>query len=182
MSTWNRSYLEAIGLPVWVSRQAAVSITVSEKIEVKAEADVEPKTEAQEKVKEKVQTKAEVQTTAASNLGFISVAVNPQAKAYILITLEQDLKQAQSNFQLLKQAWKQWQNTELPLALVQLVEQGDSTLKSEPINELKDKQLLLSSNQTVNLPHLTVESAPALNWQSASDKKAWWQLLQTFSE
>lgn len=186
MSTWNRSYLEAIGVPVWVSRQAPMADTISnsvsnpvsnsasEKINLAPEADAELKTETQ--------AEAEAQTQAASTFGFISVAANPQAKAYVLISPEQDLKQAQTNFQLLKQAWKQWQSTEFPLALGQLVEQTDSTASSESIDTLNDKQILVSAAKSFNLQGMTAEPVPSLDWQSADDKKAWWQLLQTFVE
>lgn len=162
MTVWNRSYLEAMSVPVWVSRQDAVANVATEQEEAEV---AEPQV-------------AETPVEQATTFGFVSVAGNVQAKTYILVTAEQDLQQAKSNFQLLAQAWKQWQETDLPLALLQLVENDNSTAKAEPINNLQDKQLLLSSNQTVELPHLNVKQVPTLNWQSASDKKAWWQLIQ----
>ncbi|WP_417446820.1 hypothetical protein [Kangiella sp.] len=162
MTVWNRSYLEAMSVPVWVSRQETVATEQEESaVTAKPESQV-----------------AETPIEQATTFGFVSVAGDVQAKTCILVTAEQDLQQAKNNFQLLVQAWKQWQETDLPLALLQLVEDDHSTAKAEPINDLKDKQLLLSSTQTVELPHLNVRQVPTLNWQSASDKKAWWQLIQ----
>ena len=162
MTVWNRSYLEAMSVPVWVSRQETVATEQEESaVTAKPESQV-----------------AETPAEQATTFGFVSVAGNVQAKTCILVTAEQDLQQAKNNFQLLVQAWKQWQETDLPLALLQLVEDDNSTVKAEPINDLKDKQLLFSSTQTVELPHLNVRQVPTLNWQSASDKKAWWQLIQ----
>ncbi|ACV26221.1 hypothetical protein [Kangiella koreensis] len=160
MSSWNRSYLEAMSVPVWVSRQEAIANIVTEPAEAE------------------VATKADGQLEQETTLGFVSVVGDMQAKICILVTADQDLQQAKSNFLLLAQAWKQWQDTDLPLTLLQLVEQDHSTENAEPINDLKEKQLLLASSQSLELPHLTVKPAPTLNWQSASDKKAWWQLIQ----
>lgn len=165
MTVWNRSYLEAMSVPVWVSRQEAVANVATEQEKAEGTAKPEPQV-------------AETPVEQTTTFGFVSVAGNAQAKTCILVTAEQDLQQAKNNFQLLAQAWKQWQETELPLALMQLVEHDNSTAKAEPINNLKDKQLLLSSTQTVELSHLNVKQVPTLNWQSASDKKAWWQLIQ----
>lgn len=154
MSTWNRSYLEAMGVPVWGSRQAAVVDTVTEKAGV--ETQVEPK----------------------ATFGYVSVVSNPQPKAYLLVTPEQDLQQVKSNFQSLSQAWKSWQSTELPLALLQLVELDDSAVKAESIDSLKDHPLLIATNQPNQFSDLNYEQVPGLDWQSASDKKTWWHLLQ----
>lgn len=168
MTAWNRSYLEAMSIPVWVSRQEVAAKVATQQVETEVATKPEPQVAG-----------ASVEQT--TTFGFVSVAGDVQAKICILITAEQDLQQAKSNFQLLTQAWKQWQNTDFPLALLQLVEQQDSTTKAEPIEELKGKQLLLSSNQTIDLAPFTVKAVPSLNWQSANDKKAWWQLLQSLA-
>lgn len=160
MSSWNRSYLEAMNVPVWVSRLEVVTNIATESVEAE------------------VSTKADAQLVQETALSFVSVAGNLNSVTCILVTEDQDLQQAKSNFLLMAQAWKQWQDTDLPLALLQLVEQEHSTENAEQINELKDKQLLLASNQSLDIPHLIVKPAPTLNWQSASDKKAWWQLIQ----
>ena len=164
MTVWNRSYLEAMSIPVWVSRQEAVARVATAQVE----AEVEPNV-------------AESPAEQAATFGFVSVAGDVQAKICILITDEQDLQQAKSNFQLLTQAWKQWQGTDLPVALLQLVEQDETSANTVSIDNLKEKQLLLSSNQTIELPALPVKQVVSLNWQSASDKKAWWQFLQTLA-
>lgn len=168
MTAWNRSYLEAMNIPVWVSRQEVAGKVATEQIE----AEVAAKPESQV---------AEASVVQETIFGFVSVAGDEQAKICILITAEQDLQQAKSNFQLLTQAWKQWQDTDFPLALSQLVKLEHSTIEAEPVKELEGKQLLLSSNQTIDLGPLTVKAVPSLNWQSANDKKAWWQLLQTLA-
>ncbi|MCW8856592.1 MAG: hypothetical protein OQJ95_04460 [Kangiella sp.] len=162
MSTWNRSYLEAIGLPVWVSRQVPVADIICEQVDAEA--------------KEKAQAEQ------TSLLSFISVEVSTQAEVYILITSEQNLKQAQSNFQSLKQAWKQWQATEFRLALAQLVEQANATAEAESIDNLTGKKVLLSTTGSIKLADLSVEKAPSLDWQCTDDKKSWWQLLQRLAE
>lgn len=154
MSTLNRSYLEAMGVPVWVSRQATVADTVTEKAGV--ETQVEPK----------------------SAFGYISVVGSSQPKAYLLVTPEQDLQQAKSNFQSLSHAWQSWQGTELPLTLLQLVELDNSAVKAESIDSLKGHSLLIATNQPSQFSDLNHEQLPSLDWQSASDKKAWWHLLQ----
>lgn len=154
MSIRNRSYLEAMGVPVWVSKQATIVETVTEKAGV------------------------ETQIEREAAFGYISVVSNPQPKAYLLVTPEQDLQQAKSNFQSLSHAWKSWQSTELPLALLQLVELDNSAVKAESIDSLKDHPLLLATNQPSQFSDLNHEQLPSLDWQSASDKKAWWYLLQ----
>lgn len=171
MSTWNRSYLEAIGLPVWVSRQAAVADhdTAAEDLSVSS----------QEEVK------------SSATLWFAPIAGSQHAKVCILVTAEQDIKQVQANFQSLAAAWAQWIGTEFPLMLVQLSEQAgsentgsehsDSEKKLQPLDKLTGKKFFLASNESVLLAEVSAEKVASLNWQSASDKKAWWHLLQTFA-
>ncbi len=168
MTAWNRSYLEAMSIPVWVSRQEVAARVATE--QVKAEVAVKPEPQV-----------AETSVEQVASFGFVSVAGDVQAKTCIIVTAEQDLQQVKSNFQLLTQAWKQWQDTDFPLALLQLVEQDGAVANAESIVNLKDKQLLLSSNQTIDLAPLRVKAVPTLNWQSTNDKKAWWQLLQSLA-
>lgn len=168
MTAWNRSYLEAINIPVWVSRQDVAAKFATKQVETEVATKPEPQV-----------VEAPVEQTTA--FGFVYVAGDVQAKTCIIVTAEQDLQQVKSNFRLLTQAWKQWQNTDFPLALLQLVEQQHSTTTTEPITELKGKQLLLSSYQTIDLAPFKVKAVPSLNWQSANDKKAWWQLLQSLA-
>lgn len=167
MTVWNRSYLEAIGLPVWVSRQGPVADSMSS---VK-DADTESKSESS--------AEATVDGGNVASFGFVRLSGSSQAKAYLLVTAKEDWEQLQNNFKVLQQAWKQWQDKELPLALVKLVEQSDSITDSESVQSLKGKRVLLSTDQPAELANLTTEHVPSLNWQSANDKKGWWQLLQS---
>lgn len=167
MTVWNRSYLEAIGLPVWVSRQGAVVDTTSSVHDVHTE------------TKSELSAEASVDIRHETNVGFVLLSGNTQAKAFLLATANEDLEQLQKNFKVLQQVWTQWQDTELPLALVKLVEQSDSITDFESVKSLKGKRVLLSTNQPAELASLTIEHVPSLNWQSADDKKGWWQLLQS---
>lgn len=165
MTAWNRSYLEAIGLPVWVSRQAAVAESDSSVNKTQAES------------KNAIQSEAKSDTS----ISFAILSGNPQSKTCLLVTADQDLNLVQKNFKVLEQVWMQWQGTELPLSLAQLVEQGDSEAGFQPVQSLKDKRLLLSSSQPLQLTDFSVEHTPSLNWQSPNDKKDWWRLLQSLA-
>lgn len=125
-------------------------------------------------------TEVTVDSGHAASVGFVRLSSSSQAKAYLLVTAKEDSEQLQNNFKVLQQAWKQWQDTELPLALVKLVEQSDSMTDFESIQSLKGKRVLLSTDQPAELANLTSEHIPSLNWQSANDKKGWWKLLQSF--
>lgn len=167
MTVWNRSYLEAIGLPVWVSRQ--VDDSVSSVSDGSTEEAV------------KVRPQAQAQPQPETRMDYVHVSGNPQSKVYLLVTADQDLQKLQDNFKALEQAWKQWQGSDLPLALVTLVEQSDATTGSESVQSLEGKRVLLSTNQSFELASLSVEQAPDLNWQSPKEKKGWWQLLQSLA-
>ena len=124
-------------------------------------------------------TEVAVDSGNVASVGFVRLSGSSQAKAYLLVTAKQDSEQLQNNFKVLQQAWKQWQDTELPLALVKLVEQSDSMTDFESIQSLKGKRVLLSKDQPAELANLTTEHVPSLNWQSANDKRGWWKLLQS---
>lgn len=164
MTVWNRSYLEAIGLPVWVSRQAAVAEADSSVNETHADSKSATQSEAKPDI----------------GIGFVTISGNSQSKTCLLVTAEQDLNLIEKNFKVLEQVWLQWQGTELPLALAKLVELRDAEADFKPVQSLKNKRLLLSTDQPAELANLTTEHVPSLNWQSADDKKGWWQLLQSF--
>ena len=167
-SAWNYNYLEAIGLPVWVTRDAPVAKEHTEKSQVSKDETLST-------------TEPSVDTDVS-----ISIIMGSETAQYLwLVSPTQDLQRVKDNFMSLDSAWKQWQGTDLPVALVvQSNEQDQESVGSNQSclskSQLSERTLLFSQDSDLN--HHNVMQAPNLDWQTAEDKKACWQLLQSIAQ
>ncbi|AOE49407.1 hypothetical protein [Kangiella sediminilitoris] len=156
MSHWNKAYLDALEVPVWVPLHDHTS------------------TKDDNPTSEKSEDTAKVEAEVAYK--FKRLHGEESARIAFLIPKEMDLKTALITFQQLQFAWKAWLEQPLSAALFQEVEANENDSSGLLDIESFGGQVIDCSQgeQELDLPTL---AGPAFNFKEA-DKKAWWQLLQ----
>lgn len=158
MNQWNKAYLDALEIPVWVP--------LNDQTEEKSAAAVEAESSAQ------TETPAEAESTTSveqfqllygeKNAPFVFVVSDELSRDAVLKTLQQ-----------LQFAWQAWLDQPLFAALVQFVKAD--TAESFELETMGGQIIdCRSSEQPLEPPCI---SGPTFDL-NAADKKAWWALLQ----
>lgn len=156
MSQWNKAYLEALEVPVWVPL---------------SDPDVEKE---QEPVSESVQQTEVSQDS--EHFRFKLLHGDSKAKFAFVISADDELKAALGTFQQIQFAWQAWLDEPLSAALFQAVASSESG-DDELIDIESFKGQLIDCRQSDEALEQASLSAPVLNFKHV-DRKAWWQLLQ----
>ncbi|WP_223668421.1 hypothetical protein [Kangiella shandongensis] len=155
MSQWNKAYLDALEVPVWVPLNAHETAKEQE-----ASSGPAPEPEAS-------------QTREPLKLKLLQG--DNRAKFAFVISEDEDLKTALLTFQQIQFAWQAWLDKPLPAALLQTVSLSDSDDNLIGIEDFHGQ--LIDCRQSANALERAALSAPTFDFKQA-DKKAWWQLLQ----
>ncbi len=128
----NQAYLDAIGVPVWVPREFAVT-------------------------EKETTDNLEHELAEATQELFVKALVNhPDAKFAILVAADEERAALQKAWKQLKFAWKQWHHQELPANLYQM-----DTASNYPLTTLRESNLLLVDTCKVSNDEMTLD-APKL--------------------
>ena len=160
MTDWNRAYLDAMGVPIWTPR------------DLHSDGVVEDLPQPSDSSKEFISS----QTQASPVVIQVTSVIGNNAASHLLVISDKlNLQQASKDFQQLQNAWLQWTGTQLPMALVQVSEQGQSLQEFKQAVVVADSELLAMVSQSESVEHL---QSPALSLAEPQSKKAWWQFFQ----
>ena len=170
MSQWNRAYLDAIGVPVWVPRQLPRHLTETSSSHA---TQVEEASVAYEIKHNPTEECAVIEKVVEQNKHYISRVIDQEKASYSLIVGEScDTELAKQAYQQLQYAWRAWQESEFPMSLYQLSAEGVGIGASPGT-------LVLAG---LNLMETNAIKAPELTLDNPSNKRKWWQLLQQLAE
>ena len=174
MSHWNRDYLDALEVPVWVPlNDQAVENT---------DQNVEP-SESRSRVNPASDdaVKAEAEQAVAPNIGvtpntegnFIRFLQGEASADFVfVIPKSADPASCKASIRQLELAWKAWLDQPFTAAIAQLSEQSEH---AQSVESCRGKIILCGSELT-SFEHPSIQ-APSLD-ALQSQKKEWWSLLQ----
>lgn len=168
MSHWNRAYLDALEVPVWVP--------LDDQVEENADAKIEPsKPNSLENSASIDATALEVEQVVtphleADYLRFLEG--EPSADFVFLIPKNADPVSSRASFRQLELAWKAWLDQPFTAAIAQLSEQSEQA----QLVESCPGTIILCGAELAAVEHPSVQ-APSLD-SLQNQKKEWWGLLQ----
>lgn len=187
MSRWNKAYLDALEVPVWVPLRSSADDVIVDEGTVKDDAsslEKVPETTTRNPVTASTVANAEPQTTSQ----YISLHGDKHAKFAFVIDANMDLKSALSTFKQLQFAWQAWLDESLSAVLIQQVTSNSDEKASELFDVdnfsghfidccgMTDSADGTSQSEKSVLERPSI-AAPMFDFRQA-DKKAWWTLLQ----
>jgi len=171
MTNWNRAYLDALEVPVWVPLSVhKKDKAVQTKVEPGADAAVlSPEaTESSASESSVTESKSEVNNEVVA-LAFVQG--DQQADFIFVVSKDADKSQAQATLKKLELAWRLWLEQPFSAAIAQVSEPSDSTTS---IEECRGKVIACDLSDSLEHPSIP---APHLDF-FLSNKKDWWSLLQ----
>ncbi|GAA4357022.1 hypothetical protein [Kangiella marina] len=159
MSHWNRAYLDALEVPVWVplNDQAEEKASQVENEDVHAAAGDEPS-----------DSEAVIQNDAVT-ISFIQG--DSQADFIFVVATGADKSKAQAALKQMEFAWRLWLEQPFSAALAELSPSSELTT---PIEQCKGKVIACGLGESLDHPSIP---APDLDF-SVANKRDWWSLLQ----
>lgn len=166
MTHWNRAYLDALEVPVWVP----LSVQEEEKV---AQPKVEPGADAAALSPEVAESNATESNSEVNNevVALAFIQGDKQADLLFVVSKDADKSQAQATLKKLELAWRLWLEQPFSAAIAQVSEPSDSTTS---IEECRGKVIACDLSDSLEYPSIP---APHLDF-SLSNKKDWWSLLQ----
>ncbi|RDX37115.1 hypothetical protein DZA50_02705 [Kangiella sp. HD9-110m-PIT-SAG07] len=168
MSHWNRAYLDALEVPVWVPLNDQRKIKADDKIAEKAAAQPASQPASAGSEREAVNTTADVVSSE-----FITFLKGDVSADYIFVVSKSaNPDNCASSMKQLEFAWKSWLDQPLSAALAQISEMSE---QSHAIDTCRGK-VIVCGDEIDYIEHPSI-SAPDLELSQAN-KKDWWGLLQ----
>ncbi|WP_343986881.1 hypothetical protein [Kangiella japonica] len=167
MSHWNRAYLDALEVPVWVPLNDQAEENVEspqvEKVQTQSRDDIVS-----------ADTEPSKETVARPVEGDYIRYLKGEPSADFVFVIPKDAVQDSciASLRQLELAWKAWLDLPFTAALAQL---SENTEHSQTVESCRGKLIMCGGGQTP-IEHPSI-SAPALDSLQAH-KKDWWSLLQ----
>lgn len=172
MTDWNRDYLSAMGVPLWVPRQ-------SQLVEKKEESSQHQQLPDGEQASKEALNQV---------LSMVAISGKQEQPFAIIIDEKANINQAKQAFQQLQYAWQQWTDSELPVTLFQLSQQPSEQRSESAVSmdEFNGK-LMVSANFAEQLcvePNDKLMLVPELlvMENTHQHRKKWWETLQQIDE
>lgn len=174
MSHWNRAYLDALEVPVWVPLNDQAEESTNPKVEP-SESRPQATSASADAVKVEAEEAAESNIDSAPNIegDFIRILQGEASADFVfVIPKSADPASCKASIRQLELAWKAWLDQPFTAAIAQLSEQSEH---AQSVESCRGKIILCGSELT-SFEHPSIQ-APSLD-ALQSQKKEWWSLLQ----
>ncbi len=175
MTQWNRAYLDALEVPVWVplSVQEEEKSVQSKGTESKGN---EPSADTTGLSSEVAESNTEAHTKdEVTALAFIQG--DQQADFIFVVSQDADKSQAQATLKKLERAWRLWLEQPFSAAIAQINDPSSQSQTPESTSLIEEcRGKIIACDLSDSLEHPSIP-APHLDF-SHNNKKDWWSLLQ----
>lgn len=174
MSHWNRAYLDALEVPVWVPlNDQTEEKTVRNPDGSSDEKAGQMQAATQENAVSSDTVPAEEIPTAPAEYDYIRFLQGDSSADFVfVIPKNADQASCTASLRQLELAWKAWLEQPFIVAIAQLTEQSEHSQKLETCRG----KIIICGDELTSIEHPSIP-APALGSLQAH-KKDWWSLLQ----